>query len=440
MLICITRRAKRKDRPQSLERRRLIAPLVGYPKTPFTSRNEETRILCGSIYSLFAYTMKHLLFGLGFLLLAVGGRAFAEDGPLFPVSKFGDGWRETGLEVGFIDQEGTLVMPLTKEYLPLNRNAAVDYFSEGLQPVQIGRGSKWPLLKWGYLNRTFSFAIEPAFEYACQFSEGVAAARINESPWNFGYINKQGDFVIPPQYEDAEVFSDGRAVVRVRGDRFWGVIDKEGRWVVNPKYPAFSHASNYSEGMACVSKRVNDTPKPGESEFLWGYIDKSGKQVIDFRFKDASSFKKGIAVVRVNEGYGYIDPSGEFVIPPKFRLAWEFSEGLARVTAERVRMAFIDRSGQVVFSVPDGGWADPFSEGLANVSIRGKDGEDRWGYIDQTGQFVISPEFRMAQPFRHGLAAATRGMETGYINKKGCFVWKTTIPSDLIPKRNQQNE
>ncbi|MCU0778830.1 MAG: WG repeat-containing protein, partial [Akkermansiaceae bacterium] len=205
-------------------------------------------------------------------------------------------------------------------------------------------------------------------------------------------------------------------------------------------YPAFSQATNYSEGMACVSKRIANKPEPGESEFLWGYIDKSGKQVIDFSFESASSFKKGIAVVSTKEGYGYIDPSGKFVIPPKFRLAWEFSEGLARVTVETGQMAFIDRSGQLVFSVPDGGWADPFSEGFANVRIRGTDGEDRWGYIDQTGKFAIPPEFRMAEPFRHGLAAATRGIETGYINKMGHFVWKTTIPADLLPKMKQENK
>jgi hypothetical protein len=384
--------------------------------------------------------MKHLVASLWLFLLASAGIAFAEHGPLFPVSRFGDDWMKTGVEMGFIDQAGNLVMPLTKGYMAVEPGGSFDYFNEGLQPVQIGRESKWPLLKWGYLDQSFRFAIEPAFEYAHPFSEGLAAARLNKQPWNFGYIDRSGTFVIPPEFEDAGPFLEGRAVVRIRGESLWGIIDRSGEWVVTPRYPAFSQATNYSEGMACVSKRIANKPEPGESEFLWGYIDKSGKQVIDFSFESASSFKKGIAVVSTKEGYGYIDPSGKFVIPPKFRLAWEFSEGLARVTVETGQMAFIDRSGQLVFSVPDGGWADPFSEGFANVRIRGTDGEDRWGYIDQTGKFAIPPEFRMAEPFRHGLAAATRGIETGYINKMGHFVWKTTIPADLLPKMKQENK
>jgi len=383
--------------------------------------------------------MKHLVASLLLFLIASGGIGFADHGPLFPVSRFGDDWMQTGVEVGFIDQAGNLVMPLAKGYMALKPGSALDHFNEGLQPIQIGQGSKWPLLKWGYLDQTFRFAIEPAFEFAHPFSEGLAAARLNQQPWNFGYIDRSGTFVIPPKFEDAGPFLEGRAVVRIRGERLWGIIDRSGEWVVTPRYPAFSEASNYSEGRACVSKRIVDKPEPGESEFLWGFIDKSGKQVIDFKFKNASSFKDGVAVVRVNEGYGYIDPSGEYVIQPQFNLAWEFSEGLARVTSENGQMAFIDREGNHVFSVPEGRWADPFSEGVANVRIRGEAGEDRWGYIDLTGQFVIAPEFRMAQPFRNGLAAATRGLETGYINKKGQFVWKTTIPSDLLPKGIDHN-
>jgi len=49
MPIRITRRAKWKDNRQSLERKRLIAPLAGYPKASYTGRNEEARLLCGSI-------------------------------------------------------------------------------------------------------------------------------------------------------------------------------------------------------------------------------------------------------------------------------------------------------------------------------------------------------------------------------------------------------
>lgn len=41
--------------------------------------------------------------------------------------------------------------------------------------------------------------------------------------------------------------------------------------------------------------------------------------------------------------------------------------------------------------------AQPFSGGLAAVAVNGK-----WGYIDQSGTFVIEPRFNDAEAFTEG--------------------------------------
>jgi hypothetical protein len=45
----------------------------------------------------------------------------------------------------------------------------------------------------------------------------------------------------------------------------------------------------------------------------WGYIDKTGKLVINPQFAGASSFSEGLALVWVGAKAGYIDKAGKFV-------------------------------------------------------------------------------------------------------------------------------
>ena len=68
--------------------------------------------------------------------------------------------------------------------------------------------------KWGYIDPTGKVIIEPAFQQAEAFSQGLAAVRIND---RWGYINTLGKTAIKPQYDAAEPFSDGLAAVRVGG-------------------------------------------------------------------------------------------------------------------------------------------------------------------------------------------------------------------------------
>ncbi|MGI7157691.1 WG repeat-containing protein, partial [Campylobacter coli] len=50
----------------------------------------------------------------------------------------------------------------------------------------------------------------------------------------------------------------------------------------------------------------------------WGFIDKSGKFVIEPKFDSIWDFSEGLAKVGLNGKYGLIDKSGKIVIEPKF--------------------------------------------------------------------------------------------------------------------------
>ena len=57
---------------------------------------------------------------------------------------------------------------------------------------------------------------------------------------------------------------------------------------------------------------------PVEIGHKWGYIDKTGKIVINPQFKSEGYFKEGFAPVEIGNKWGYIDKTGKIVINPQF--------------------------------------------------------------------------------------------------------------------------
>ena len=62
-------------------------------------------------------------------------------------------------------------------------------------------------------EQTGRVVINPQFDAALRFADGLAAVRIgDENTGKWGYIDKQGKMVINPQFDWAGSFSDGLAV------------------------------------------------------------------------------------------------------------------------------------------------------------------------------------------------------------------------------------
>jgi serine/threonine protein kinase len=80
------------------------------------------------------------------------------------------------------------------------------------------------------------------------------------------------------------------------------------------------------------------------------------------------------------------------------------------------KFGFIDTKGNWVIQ-PIFDWVDPFKDGLAGAFINGKR-----GYIDSKGNWVIQPIFDRVDPFKDGLARAKINGKYGYIDTKGNWV------------------
>ncbi len=288
--------------------------------------------------------------------------------------------RPQGLQYGYTDLAGEWVLEPQFE-------DALD-FSEGLAVIrQEGQ--------YGYINESGEFAIEPQFEAAQSFSEGLAAVMQNQQ---WGYIDLTGEMVIEPQFDFANIFSEGLADVVVGGQP--GFIDTNGEIAITPQ--AFDFVQPFSEGLAVFGL-----------EGLSGYLDPTGAFAIQPQYTFADNFSEGLAVVEMNDQSGFIDTEGQFVIEPQFEFARHFAEGLAAVVVDE-QVGYIDQSGEMVIE-PQFTVGFDFSEGLAAVLV-----DDLWGYIDQTGEMVIDPQFALAGDFEEGLAnVAFDERQTAYIDTSG---------------------
>lgn len=327
--------------------------------------------------------------------------------------------------------------------ITLNYDSACD-FCEGM--ASVCRDGKW-----GFIDTSGREAVPCKYDGVDSFSEGMARVNIGGG-WisgdfgpvlaggKTGFIDKTGREVIPCQYDFANNFHDGLAQIEVleegKSDRF--VIDKSGQRTNGVIPGIYDDAGDFYEGLARVERNKK-----------WGFIDKTGREVVPCKYSYVMDFHEGMAQVWIGGEWsyneedaihlptlsgckiGYIDKSGREVIPCQYDIADDFHDGLANVNG-----AFIDKTGQVV--IQSAKCAGNFSEGLA-VFYGNKS-----GYIDKTGQIAIPARFDRAYDFHDGLAMVKENRTWGFIDKSGRMVieYKTepapepskfSVPDDELP-------
>ncbi|MDT8069199.1 MAG: WG repeat-containing protein [Terriglobia bacterium] len=217
-----------------------------------------------------------------------------------------------------------------------------------------------------------------------------------------------------------------RAKVKMNGK--WGLIDKTGRFVVEP----FCYEIRDSCcGMAAFSDvpvqhrtiRYNMGPgKPCESvsrQFggCWGFVNGNWEIVVPANFKEARDFSEGLAAVLHNGKWGFLTKEGSFAIEPQFEEVNDFLGGMCLVKLDG-RYGFIDYGGKLIV-LPRFNRLNEFSEGLASAEI-----DKKWGFIDRTGEIVIHPYFDWASDFHGGMARAKLGGKVCLIDPKGSLIYQ----------------
>jgi hypothetical protein len=163
----------------------------------------------------------------------------------------------------------------------------------------------------------------------------------------------------------------------------------------------------FSDGVAVVSVGEKDEKK-------FGIINKAGKWVMQPSYKSMGKPYNGMVTVDVGNKCGYVNTKGQVVIAAQFTTCWQFSEGMAAVrTGIKYKVGYIDKTGKIVIE-PEFTFGGVFSDGLATVLV-----DDKYGYIDKQGKYVIKPQFNVADPFINGIARVKDGKKEKYITKAG---------------------
>ncbi|NLK93447.1 MAG: WG repeat-containing protein [Bacteroidales bacterium] len=214
---------------------------------------------------------------------------------------------------GFLDNTGNQVIPATYQDAGYS-------FSEGLVSVKENG-------RWGFMNKEGKIVIPCVYDEVGYFSEGLASVSLKGKE---GYIDQKGKKVIPLKYKSTMPFSENWAAVKVKDT--YGYIDNKGKMQIKP---TFGIGFKFADGLAKV-KSTNG--------WVYGYVNKYGKEYIPIIYTNAGDFSEGAAYVEYNKKYGYLNTYGSYLIAPKYDYAYDFSEGYALVKLWN-KYFFIDKSG-----------------------------------------------------------------------------------------------
>jgi len=173
---------------------------------------------------------------------------------------------------------------------------------------------------WGYITPKFE---EKSFiyTYAGAFSEGVAAVKKGEM---WALLDSKLKEITSFEFDDISIDANGFCA------RYGLVVVRRGTksYLYDTKAKTISE-KGFDELRMPASEDGAIAAKTGD---FWGFIDRSGKEILAPEFEDADSFSMGFAPVQVQERWGYIDASGAMVIEAKFFEARSFtSKGVAAV-------------------------------------------------------------------------------------------------------------
>lgn len=222
---------------------------------------------------------------------------------------------------GFVDIEGTIVIPLEYDTL--------DNFNEG---YCFGKINNEYFLVNASGNRKIIDYLH--IEDVGPLSEGLAPIKIDGK---YGFIDSLGTMKIEPQYLSVGFFNNGICNVKIMNDT-WGYIDTTGNWFVIPtliEARPFLHNNKFA-------KAIN------KSDFSTVLIDTKGrKNKLNEKIDNLSDFSNGLAKA-CKEGtflYGFINENLDWIIEPQYKWAGDFCNEYCVATKNYVVLGYIDKNG-----------------------------------------------------------------------------------------------
>ena len=246
--------------------------------------------------------------------------------------------------------------------------------------------------------------------------KGQSLVRYQDENEKYGYKDQSGQVIINPKFDFAHSFSEGLALVGILDNQElkYGFINAQGEWKVNMKY---NEGKDFSQGLAAV--RSGDT---------WGYIDYYGNTVFSFHFEVAESFSRGgawvakggekyltrsgkmydgftqnwgkLATVYVKYKQGLIDTLGNEILAPLYDEITPISQNSFRVTLEG-RDAILDSTNRLITTVY------PFRK------------DKKFGLVNFEGKEILKPKYDDIESTEYDIFIARYKGKYGILDKSG---------------------
>ncbi len=257
-------------------------------------------------------------------------------------------------------------------------------------------------------------------------------------------------------------FFDGLAAVNLGGtfeegdmtpsDGKWGFIDKTGKEVIPCKFDEILKNDQYGyiggkftngKAKVRVGKRIFNIDKKGRQVGLDSIIkeeERAVKEIISSKYTyESGTYSEGLMIVANGMQWGYIDSTGKEVVPPTYVSAGEFSDGLAvveTIDAYGNFFGFIDKTGKIIIPIKYC-YAASFSEGLAAVGIRYKSGNKAMPYYRKYG--FIDKTGQEIIPLKYSMTAPfSEGLAAACLDGKWGFIDRTG--KEIIPFIYESND
>lgn len=219
-----------------------------------------------------------------------------------------------------------------------------------------------------------------------------------------GLMNYEGNIVVEAVYDDIAYNENSDDCITVKDGNRYYFVNKKGYKVQEPD-------ENY-EYLGVLSQKRVVAKKAGK----YGYLNENMKEQIDFVYDAATTFKADIAAVKQGNKWALIDRKGELKTEFLYDDIAVNSLGACSVggvvwVKQGDEWHLINGEGETVGTEVYDEVCAFESDGYSAVCKY-----DRWGFVDQQGNLVITCTYQGAKSFANGFAPVKQGGLWGYID------------------------
>lgn len=290
----------------------------------------------------------------------------------------------------------------------------------------IGNSSEWDENSWrivsyngkyGFIDKTNQVVVPLKYDdvycgdkkgmYMNDWSEGDLMSVCLNNKW--GYINRSNEIVLPIIFDKVEgkylttryVDSGNNRVVK---DGMYGAVNHNGDITIPLQYNILE--DDYKKDL--LFAKYNGK---------YGYIDKTNKLIIPFKYDFTSGFDENsdLAVVGLNGKYGFIDKKGEIKIPLIYDFAEPFYNGVAAVV-RKDKVGYIDTNGNTIIpfdfdvSYTSFRYDNEFNLERKSLSLAYNLKYGGVGMVMQNGKFgIINSKGKKLTPFKYDSVSSAGG-------------------------------